>query len=130
MVFSSIFSVKSFYHALIRVGSPNLNKSIWKIRAPLNIKVFLWYLHRSVLLTKDNLAKRNWIGNSTCCFCHLEETIHLFFRMQIHESSMVLFHCASNIPQPAPGRIQFPLSRSSLSILGPGAKHKSRRYNL
>jgi hypothetical protein len=38
---NGIFSMKSFYHALIRVGSPNLNKSLWKIRSPLKVKVFL-----------------------------------------------------------------------------------------
>jgi hypothetical protein len=32
------------------------------------------------VLIKDNLIKRNWHGNKTCCFCHEEETIqHLFF---------------------------------------------------
>jgi len=33
-----------------------------------------------VLLTKDNLARRNWIGSKVCSFCNREETIqHLFF---------------------------------------------------
>jgi hypothetical protein len=31
------------------------------------------------MLTKDNLAKRNWPGNLSCVFCDHEETInHLF----------------------------------------------------
>jgi len=29
------------------------------MKAALKVKIFLWYLHRGVLLTKDNLAKRN-----------------------------------------------------------------------
>jgi hypothetical protein len=30
-------------------------------------------------LTKG-IAKRNWHGSKTCCFCHKDETIrHLFF---------------------------------------------------
>jgi hypothetical protein len=42
--------------------------------------VFLWLLHRQAILTKDNLAKRNWHGNVMCCFCDAFETIqHLFF---------------------------------------------------
>ena len=32
------------------------------------------------MLTKDNLLKRGWKGDSKCKFCGLEETIqHLFF---------------------------------------------------
>jgi hypothetical protein len=47
----------------------------------LKTKVFFaWYLHKRVILTKDNLAKHNWHGNTTCVLCHHDETIkHLFF---------------------------------------------------
>ncbi|WVZ96549.1 hypothetical protein U9M48_042177 [Paspalum notatum var. saurae] len=38
---NGVFSVKSHYQALIRVEVPNLNKRLWKIRAPLNVKIFL-----------------------------------------------------------------------------------------
>ena len=51
--------VKSHYLGLIYQNTPNNNKKIWKLRAPLKIKIFLWYLSRGVILTKDNLAKRN-----------------------------------------------------------------------
>lgn len=30
---------------------------------PFKIKIFIWYLQREVMLTKDNLVKRNWKGN-------------------------------------------------------------------
>ena len=37
-------------------------------------------LEGGVLLIKDNLARRNWIGSKVCSFCNWEETIqHLFF---------------------------------------------------
>ena len=40
----------------------------------------MWYLHRGVVLTKDNLARRNWNGSKKCVFCSHNETIqHLFF---------------------------------------------------
>jgi len=43
-------------------------------------RIFLWYLHNGVTLTKDNLAKRNWQGSLKCCSCSSLETIqHLFF---------------------------------------------------
>ena len=36
-------------------------------------------LKRGVILTKDNLIRRNWNGNKLCCFCSSDETIqHLF----------------------------------------------------
>ena len=74
------FSVKSHYLGLINQNTPSLNKDLWKIKIPLKVKIFLWYLRRGVVLTKDNLAKRNWHGNQHCCFCHENEMIqHLFF---------------------------------------------------
>ena len=40
----------------------------------------MWYLIKGVVLTKDNLAKRNWEGTKKCSFCNCDETIqHLFF---------------------------------------------------
>jgi hypothetical protein len=33
------------------------------------------------ILTKDDLAKRNWQGSKTCVFCNKDESIqHLFFK--------------------------------------------------
>ena len=58
-----VFTVKSHYLGLIHQDIPNLNKRIWKLKTPLKIKKFLWYLKRGVILTKNNLAKRNWQEN-------------------------------------------------------------------
>ena len=62
---------------------PNVNKRLGKLKTLL--KIFLRYLRCGVILTKDNLAKRNWPlhfcwqGNQQCCFCHENETVkHLF----------------------------------------------------
>ncbi|WVZ87770.1 hypothetical protein U9M48_034358 [Paspalum notatum var. saurae] len=60
-------------------GSSQLEKILWKIRAPLKVMIFLWYLRKGVLLTKDNLTKRNWHGNKGCSFCHNDETIEQLF---------------------------------------------------
>jgi hypothetical protein len=38
------FTVKSHYLALIHLDVPNINKRLWKLKAPLKIKIFLWYL--------------------------------------------------------------------------------------
>jgi hypothetical protein len=74
------FSVNSIYQAFLGAKVVPNNSHLWKIKVPLKIKVFLWLLYREVILTKDNLVKRNWHGNILCCFCNNVETIHhLFF---------------------------------------------------
>ena len=40
----------------------------------LKIKIFMWFIHKGVILTKDNLIKRRWVGNPRCCFCDNNET--------------------------------------------------------
>jgi len=57
---AGVFTVKSHYLGLIHQNIPNTNKKIWKLKIPLKIKIFLWYLKWGVILTKDNLARRNW----------------------------------------------------------------------
>jgi hypothetical protein len=53
---------------------------LWELKIPLRIKIFMWYLKREVVLTKDNLARRNWNGGKQCVACSQPETIqHLFF---------------------------------------------------
>ena len=55
---SGLFSVQSFYAALIGSSQvPNRN-FYWLIKIPLKVKIFLWYLKRGVVLTKDNLLKK------------------------------------------------------------------------
>jgi hypothetical protein len=66
--------------ALINNGFVDTNKRMWKVRMPLKIKIFMWYMYKGVVLTTDNLAKLNWNGNKKCSFCCKDETIkHLFF---------------------------------------------------
>jgi hypothetical protein len=60
---TGVFTEKSHYLGLIHQDIPNLNKRIWKLKTPLKIKVFLWYLRRGVILTKYNLTKWNWQEN-------------------------------------------------------------------
>jgi hypothetical protein len=70
--------VASMYNALIRPELPidkNSNNKLWKLKRPLRIKIFGWYLCKGVILAKDNLAKRIWNGSRTCVFYHHDETI-------------------------------------------------------
>jgi hypothetical protein len=74
------FSVKNMYNdVVLRAGTP-ASCWVWKAKIPLKIEIFLWYLRNGVVLTKDNLVKRQWKGCTKCCFCAKHETIqHLFF---------------------------------------------------
>jgi hypothetical protein len=98
---SGQFSVKSHYLALIHSDIPNLNRRLWKLKVPLKIKIFLWYLRRGVILTKDNLAKRNWQGSVQCCFCHKDETIqHLLFDCPLARTVWSIIQVATNLYLP------------------------------
>jgi hypothetical protein len=95
------FSVKSHYLAPIHANVPNMNKIIWKLKVPLKIKIFLWYLRRDVILTNDNLAKINWHDSVKYCFCHKYEIIkHLFFECQFAWTIWNLIQVATNLHPP------------------------------
>ena len=96
------FSVSSMYNALIQPEFPvDNNKKIWKMKIPLRTKVFTWYLRRGVILTRDNLAKRNWQGSKKCVFCHHDESIkHLFFQCSFARSIWSTIQIASNLYPP------------------------------
>jgi len=78
---SGLFSVKSMYVKLLDQNVLPIPRFHWKVKIPLKIKVFLWFMHKGVTLTKDNLAKKNWKGSMKCCYCNYDESIqHLFFQ--------------------------------------------------
>jgi hypothetical protein len=56
---SGIFTVKSMYLDLMNSHTSFLHKYLWKLKIPPKIKIFMWFLNNKVLLTIDNLAKRN-----------------------------------------------------------------------
>jgi hypothetical protein len=56
------FLVDSLYKALIQPDVPvDNNSKIWKTEIHLKTKMFAWYLHRGIILIKDNLE----IGSSS-----------------------------------------------------------------
>jgi hypothetical protein len=63
---------------------PPYHQNIWKGNIPTKIKMFLWLILNNAILTKDNMIKRNWVGDPPCYFCDKEETItHLLFQCSI-----------------------------------------------
>jgi hypothetical protein len=98
---SGTFTVRSMYLDMINDGTKFLRKYIWKMKVPLKIKIFMWFLFKRVLLTKDNLAKRNWSGSKCCCFCNEDETInHLFISCPFAKIVWRIIHLTFNISPP------------------------------
>lgn len=98
---NGIFSVQSMYHLLMNIPNNERNKKLWKLKLPLNIKVFLWNLCRGAILTKDNLAKRRWNGSLTCSFCNRNESIHhLFFDCYMAKSIWRVIYFALKLEMP------------------------------
>jgi hypothetical protein len=98
---SGLFTVHSMYQHLIDSRTPFLHKRIWKIRIPLKIKIFLWFLQRGVVLTKDNLAKKNWKGSQQCICCNMNESIqHLFIDCPLTQMIWRIIFFATNLKPP------------------------------
>ena len=72
------FTVYDMYKNLVNSGI-KVTQEIWHAKIPLKIKIFMRYLKRGVLHTKNNLAMQNWIGSKVCSFCNREESIQHFF---------------------------------------------------
>lgn len=47
------------YKTLIQEVVLSEKSSIWKLKVPLEKKIFLWYLEKGVTVTKDNLVEKN-----------------------------------------------------------------------
>jgi hypothetical protein len=59
LTLSGQFTIQSMYRSMINNGYVFHHKALWKLKLSLKIKIFVWYLLRRLILTKDNLAKRN-----------------------------------------------------------------------
>jgi hypothetical protein len=98
---SGQLSVKSMYRALLNNANVFYHKLLWKLKVSLKIKIFMWYLIKGVVLTKDNLIKRNWQGNKKCVFCDSDESIqHLFINCHFAQFIWRLIHCCFGLRTP------------------------------
>jgi hypothetical protein len=55
---NGLFSIKSMYKYLVNNGI-KVTQKIWHMKVSQKIKIFLWFLKKGLILTKDNLTKRN-----------------------------------------------------------------------
>ena len=77
---NGIFTMKSMYVELMNSGPIFVGSIFGKLKSLLRLKCSCGFSKgRYVVLTKDNLAKRNWHDSKKSCFCHQEETIHHLF---------------------------------------------------
>jgi hypothetical protein len=114
---SKSFSAKAMYNDLVVRNASRLNLITWKAKIPLKIKIFLWYLWKGVILTKDNLAKRQWKGCTRCCFCSEHETIqHLFFDCPMARLMWFAISVTFGITKPANTAALFGLDLEVLRI--------------
>ena len=92
------FTIKSMYLDVINSSPIPSSKYVWKVNIPLKIKVFMWFVHKQVILTKDNLVKRNWTGSTRCSFCDRDETIkHLLLDCPLAKVLWRMVQIAFNI---------------------------------
>ena len=77
---NTTFSVKSCYASLNDGGlRSQFRNSIWKSLVPLKIKNFAWLVTHDKILSRDNLARKGWIGPLYCLFCgHDWKPQHIF----------------------------------------------------
>jgi hypothetical protein len=75
---TGLFTVKSMYEDLMNDHTPFLRKYLWKLKIPLKIKKFMWFLHNKVLLTKDNLEKKSGNGVQNVVFVVNMKLLNIF----------------------------------------------------
>ena len=101
LTLSGEFTVQSMYRTLLNNANVFHHKVLWRLNLPLKIKIFRWYLLKGVVLTKDNLVKRNWHGNKKCGFCNSDETIqHLFIHCHFAHYMWRLLYCCFGLRPP------------------------------
>jgi hypothetical protein len=77
------------------------HKFIWKLKIPFKIKIFFWCIQRGIILTKDNLVRKNCKGSQKYCFCNANETIkHLLFDCHYAKQIWMIVYLATGLSPP------------------------------
>jgi hypothetical protein len=99
--FLSATKPRALYADFMNGHTNYLHKYLWKLKVSLKIRIVMWFLHRNVILTKDNLVKRNWTGCTKCVFCNSEASVeHLFIRCPFAKLVWQVIGFTFNIPPP------------------------------
>ena len=60
---NGVFTTRTVYDLLTKTDTGQSFRHIWKAKIPPRVKIFMPLLENDVVLTKDNMSKRKWIGN-------------------------------------------------------------------
>jgi zinc-binding in reverse transcriptase len=81
---AGIFTVHSLYEWL-DFGSVISHEFdiVWKSKIPLKVKKIMWLLTKNKILTKKNLIRRGWQGDTSCAFVVILKLLIIFFSLAI-----------------------------------------------
>jgi hypothetical protein len=67
----------------------------------MKMRIFLWLMLKSTVLTKDNLLRRGWTGDPQCHFCSKHESIdHLLFSCALAKLIWQVILCVFHLVRP------------------------------
>ena len=118
---SGQFSTKSLYLAIAPSLGHEALSSIWEIRLPLKIRIFLWQWIRGRLPSGVEVLKRNGPGDGCCPLCGPEEdSNHIFFTCV---SAQFLWSCFREIVGGSWDHNNFPALFAELQAIPPALRH-------
>ncbi|XP_073361214.1 uncharacterized protein [Aegilops tauschii subsp. strangulata] len=115
------FSTKSLYLAIAPPLGHEVLSSIWEIRLPLKIRIFLWQWIRGRLPSGVEVLKRNGPGDGRYPLCGPEEDLnHIFFTCV---SAQFLWSCFHEIVGGNWDHNNFPALFAELQAIPPALRH-------
>ena len=82
-------TVKSLYLDYTNDHTRFPRKYIWKMKAALKVKIFMWFLYQNTLLTKDNLTRQKWKLYKMLFVIKMKQYIILFIYIPCPLAKMV-----------------------------------------
>lgn len=103
---SGTFSVSSSYNMFFMANTRfACAKPIWRSKAPMKCKFFMWLVVHKRCLTADNLARRGWPCDLRCPLCSSEneDCTHLFVHCRFTQQLWFRIRLWSGANFPTPG---------------------------
>lgn len=97
----SKFVVRELY-LWLKVGRLVGYRSIWQLKIPNKVYIFLWLMIKNNILTKHKLVRTWWTGNEECHFCRAKESIDFFFDCAVAKMIWHVVTCPFGFPNIQP----------------------------